>query len=194
MTRTGIVNLTDPRLNKINDQFPGGGTESPGLKPGQLGQILEVSDNDVLYDSTVGTLYGGRYQYVKFVPQGGDTTPAVGLVVYWLDRAAKTVTSIVTGYDIAGILVNVVTDNYHCLICIDGKVKIQMAAAVTKAAPAKGDLLIAVAAAVVDVLLDATGLSSVEVARVVGRICDDGVIAADGALVQAQLLLRGSNF
>lgn len=194
MTRTGIQRTTFPELNKINDQYPGGGTASPGLAPGQLGAIIEISDNDVKYDSAVGVLYGGRYQYVKFVPQGGDTTPAVGLVVYWLDRAAKTVTTVVTGYDIAGILINVVTDNYHCLICTDGKCKVQMAAAVTKAAPAKGDLLIATAAAVVDVLLDATGLTSVEVARVVGRICDDGVIAADGALVQAQLLLRGQNY
>ena len=193
MTRTGIARLGEARLNMVADTYPGGGTAAPGSAPGQLGHIIEINANDVKYNATVGTLYGAKYQYVQVVRQAQDCAPAVGLMCFWLDRAAFTVTTVVTGYDIAGVFINALTDLQYGWICIDGKCKVRMAANVTKVAPAKGDLCLAVAADVVDVLLDATALTSVEVAKIVGVICDDGAIAADGALVQVALKIGNEN-
>jgi hypothetical protein len=74
------------KLNDVNDAAAGdqtaGGT---GTSLYSLLGVRILLDNVAalaLSDTTVGTLYGGIYQYVNFL-SGGTASPARGLVAFW---------------------------------------------------------------------------------------------------------------
>lgn len=84
-----IIRVTTGLLNTVNDTvIGGGGTGASGSSKfrGQLGKTIwfapEIIGN--MYSSTVGTLYGGRYRYVR-MRDGDDDSPAVavGQILFW---------------------------------------------------------------------------------------------------------------
>lgn len=80
---TNIVRYAN--LNVCNDTLPGGGGGNIGpqigLAPGQLGKRFFRADSELVYDSSVGTVYGGWFRYVQL--SSGSSTPVIGQIVFW---------------------------------------------------------------------------------------------------------------
>lgn len=90
-----IIRVTTGLLNTVNDTYIGGAPAgSIGLSAalqtsqyqGQLGKALWVGPDQIgqMYKSSVGTLYGGRYRYVR-MRDGDIDSPAVavGQILFW---------------------------------------------------------------------------------------------------------------
>lgn len=83
-----IIRVTTGRLNTVNDNVIGG-SESIGGRSrfaGQLGKHLWVGPDSIdnMHDSSIGTLYGGRYRYVRMRAGDADSpVTAVGQVLFW---------------------------------------------------------------------------------------------------------------
>lgn len=95
MWESNIIRVTTGRLNTVNDQYIGGApagsiglTTGTSQYAGQLGKALwfgpQSDQIGVMFDSSVGTLYGGRYRYVR-MRDGDDDSPAVGVgqILFW---------------------------------------------------------------------------------------------------------------
>lgn len=169
------------KLNAINDAVAGGSASAgtgAALYASQLGARINLSDAQIaaLTYTTTGTLYGGIYQYVNFL-SSATASPIKGLIAFWSTDATFIVTNDEpTGVaDWAGIGLNTVTKGNFGWIQTAGKATIKFRAAITKATPAIGDLVICAAAgagadvATADVLADATALLSTTVRRVLGN-------------------------
>lgn len=82
-----IQRLSSGALNTVNDTLIGGGGGNIGpqigLAPGQLGKIIELDDSELgpVTDTTMGTLYGGEFQYVRLA--AAATAVVVGQIVFW---------------------------------------------------------------------------------------------------------------
>lgn len=83
-----IIRVTTGRLNTVNDTVIAGQATlgSRSRYAGQLGKHLILSDEMIasMFDSTVGTLYGGRYRYVRRDADDADS-PAMtaGKLCFW---------------------------------------------------------------------------------------------------------------
>lgn len=81
-----IQRLASGYINQVNDSLPGGGGGNigpqVGLAPGQLGKILELDDSELIYNSAIGTVYGGGFRYVQ-LSSDSTANPAVGQIVFW---------------------------------------------------------------------------------------------------------------
>jgi hypothetical protein len=133
-------------LNAVNDTQPGGASnDGNGLAPGQLGDeiYLNAAQALSLSDTTVGTLYGGRYKYVKFLLTQSGTTIKGG-PVYWTDPDNFVVSAdVATGAPgFAGVALNVVTKGNYGWILIEGKCECQPLDNTTKTTPAIGDTMV----------------------------------------------------
>ena len=81
-----ILRVTSGQLNNVNDTVIGGQPALGGLSKyaGQLGKTLWVDPSQIgaMYNSSIGTLYGGRFRYVRFrAADAGDYVP--GQIVFW---------------------------------------------------------------------------------------------------------------
>lgn len=86
MFNQNIARITTGALNKVNDASVGQLTASLGPRASrfsqQLGQGLWFDDNNVPFDASMGTLYGGHFRYVRL--SASATTPvAVGQILFW---------------------------------------------------------------------------------------------------------------
>ncbi len=118
---TGIrdvtARVTTGFVDTVNDQFPGGGSASPGLASGQVGVKVTLGVNAAAISNT-NNQYEGVVQYVQTLST--DTTaPLVGYSAFWSDRANYIVTTNGTTAGIenwAGIFLGTVTPGYFCYI------------------------------------------------------------------------------
>jgi hypothetical protein len=90
-----IIIVSTGRLNTVNDTVIAGrpssapvpsGVTPPSLISGQLGKRYALSPENIaqMYDSSVGTLYGGWYRYVRMRADDVDSPAvAVGSVLFW---------------------------------------------------------------------------------------------------------------
>lgn len=80
-----IIRLSRAAINTIEDTIVGGvpvGNDSTtSAVSGQLGQTFAMTDTEVIYDSTVGTVYGGLFQYVRLAAAAGAVVR--GQQVFW---------------------------------------------------------------------------------------------------------------
>ncbi len=96
-----ICRISTGRLNTVNDSVIGGQSGITGVSKfgGQLGKVLGFTPDQIgtMYDSAVGTLYGGRFRYVK-MRAADDDSPALtpGKILFW----DTTVTSWWTAYQV----------------------------------------------------------------------------------------------
>jgi hypothetical protein len=80
--------VTTGKLNTVNDTVIGG-SESIGGRSrfaGQLGKHLWLGPEQIegMYDPSVGTLYGGRFRYVRMRGADADSPAvAVGQILFW---------------------------------------------------------------------------------------------------------------
>ena len=83
-----IIRVTTGRLNTVNDTVAGG-VESIGSRAkfaGQLGKHLWLAPEQIdgMFDAAIGTLYGGRFRYVRMRAGDADSpVTAVGQILFW---------------------------------------------------------------------------------------------------------------
>ena len=118
---TGIrdvtARVTTGFVDTVNDQFPGGGSASPGLASGQVGVKVTLGVNAAAISNTLNQ-YEGVVQYVQTLST--DTTaPLIGYSAFWSDRANYKVTTDGATAGIenwAGIFLGTVTPGNFCYI------------------------------------------------------------------------------
>jgi len=179
------------------DSAAGGGPANiagASRAPGQLGSILYIGPGDPLfYDSSVGTLYPGAYQYVQMY-SSSTAAAVVGGIAYWLDPTSSTVPYIVTADatdgNQAGVFINPIAKGSYWFIQVDGLANVKFAASTTKATPAIKDLVVcSTGAGTADVLADATGLTSPLLKRVLGT-AEEAPVGGSISAVMLQLTKR----
>jgi len=140
-----IIIVTTGLLNTVNDSKIAGNNSGAGSTSrfgGQLGKQLWVSSGQIsqMYSSTIGTLYAGVYQYVKF--NLGDTPPVVGQAAYW--KSGSTITDFIvttasnggaTSTPMpAGVFISAAVAGNYCFIQIAGLVVVKYKSGLTVAA------------------------------------------------------------
>ncbi len=175
--RAQIIRITTGFLNTVDDVVAGGPAASgtgANQYEGQLGKVLELDAIGAAArsDTSVATLYGGIYQYVR-TKAGSTIAPARGLDAS-PDAATAGLTDYVVTPDLqtgnalaAGIYLSALTKAQYGFIQVAGIADVQGVASYTKAA-AVGDWLFVTTGALVDNLADATGITSVEQRSFVG--------------------------
>ncbi len=85
MYNSAIVRITSGAINKVNDSVVGMPAAPLGLGiskfAGQLGQGFYLDDSNVLYNSAMGTVYGGHFRYVRLA--AAALAVVVGQIVFW---------------------------------------------------------------------------------------------------------------
>ncbi|HEX6826173.1 MAG TPA: hypothetical protein VF077_07635 [Nitrospiraceae bacterium] len=170
---SGFVNTTNdpsPGSNIASSSFAGGIVQSyAGLVGGRL--VLDGKEAAKLSDTSVGTLYGGIYQYVRLAP--GSVASAVrGQAAYWSDREAYVVTadqSATNAAKFAGVFLNTITKGNYGFVQVVGKATLLCKSTLTKAG-ADGDLIVLDAATspTFDTIADATAIVSPNLKLMVG--------------------------
>lgn len=169
---------------------------------GQLGQSISLPADQILYSSTIGTLYGGTFRYVRL--RSTDSAPAIGQIAFW----DTTLTSWQTGFQvttsealssvdnaimIAGIFINVITPGNYWFIQTAGMVPVKFRAVLTDAG-AIGSACFAAGVgagasnACADVLSDANAVAFSDASLLMRRYLGKAVVAPTGGALSAVLL------
>jgi hypothetical protein len=85
MYHSPIIRMTAGPINAINDaaigQIEAGPGPSTSKFQGQLGNGIWLDDANILYDSSIGVVYGGHFRYVRLKSTAGAV--ARGQIVFW---------------------------------------------------------------------------------------------------------------
>lgn len=139
-----VLQIPSGLFNVVNDPSPGLPVvpEGTGVSPyvSQVGKWCSYDDAALKFDSSIGTLYGGEFQYVRL--SAGSTSPAVGQTVFWdltTDASLYVVTTLESGTTdgavyIAGVVLSAaVTAGNYTLIQTVGLVAVKFRAVLTSA-------------------------------------------------------------
>jgi len=172
-----IVRTSLPALNDINDAYPANNTPSmsgaTNQYAAQLGARVWLDGNPggVRYDSIIGTLYGGKYQYVQTLSASKNTFTK-GQPVNWNNFESYIVTADFTSNNVgkvAGVCLNTVTPGYCCWIQTAGKATVAFKNPTTVATPADGDLVVVdVTTGLADVLVQSASPTYLILKAVIG--------------------------
>jgi hypothetical protein len=148
-------------LNTVNDSVIGGQSSigSRSKFGGQLGKHLYFQQSEIaqMSKASVGTLYEGAYQYVKF--NAGDTAPVIGQAAFWLagqsvgDFTVSTDSqgNFTTAPSMAGVFISIPTAGNYCFIQVAGIATVKYKSGLTVAA-ATGQAVIVLAAGTFDTI------------------------------------------
>jgi hypothetical protein len=99
------LRVSTGNFDTVNDDFPGGGSSSPGFAPSQLGKKVKVAADSVLNFALAENRLPGTLQYIRSLST--DTqAPGVGQLAFWSDRTnfiVSTAVSSTTVENFAGI-------------------------------------------------------------------------------------------
>lgn len=126
-----VLRVTTGKLNTVNDTVAGG-VASIGSRPkfgGQLGKAmwLDTAQALAMSDTTIGTLYGGGYRYVRLA--AASAAIVRGQLLFWDNAAAinlfqatatATTTTDITFSSLAGWALNVITPGNYGFIQFAG--------------------------------------------------------------------------
>lgn len=172
--------VTTGKFNTVDDSAVGGASgDGLGRAPGQLGQIVEISEREA--QKMDSALHGGKYQYVKF-KAGTTQSNAKGQLVAWDDIDDFVVTPDPTTANlakIAGAALNAVTKGNYGWIQVSGLSTVKCKATVTTTTD--GTIAVAVSDTTINVdsLADATATTNLQVKSYVGNFAE---APANGAL------------
>jgi hypothetical protein len=144
----GISYGTTVKLNDVNDSVCGGATSQgtgATLYGGILGIEIEFTDDEVYYDSAIGTLYGGVYKYVQTLSTGGAGVR--GQIAFWSNQDTFLVTATNGGAAVgdgnqAGIFLNAVTAGNYCWIQVGGIASVLFNGTQAQATPSIKDYVV----------------------------------------------------
>jgi len=178
----GDLKVTSKFYNDIDDPSPGASLSTADvsgsiIQPygGQVGKPLTLTGPMAAQHSNpaVGTLYEGRYQYVR-TKAGSTVAPVRGGLCFWDDYENIVVTPDATQGNIgnfAGVYLRANTKGRWCLIQTSGKATVNfIAAGTTKDGSVAGDLVVVdlTPTNFADVLADATNLTSPRAKAIIG--------------------------
>lgn len=166
--RSQGVRVTTGYVDTVQDDFPGGGANSPGFAPGQLGtKATLASDAGDISLST--NRYEGTVQYVQTLST--DTTaPQLGYLAFWSDRANYIVTTAgaTAGVEnFAGIFLGYIQPGKYGFIKIregGGRTLVNFSGA----APAAGSQAVATTGPAATVVASATDIKSYHIGTCLG--------------------------
>jgi hypothetical protein len=152
-----IIRMNGP-INAVNDQVIGGqpafGNSTTVSKVGgQLGKWLWLDDSTVIYNSTTGAVYGGRFRYVRLA--AAATAVVRGQIVFWDISVADNLYQVTTSEAgsvpgaqlMAGVVLNPSwTAGYYSFIQEIGPVAVKFRAALSHAPAGVGVAVYAAAA------------------------------------------------
>ena len=144
-----IIRVSTGLLNTVNDTVIGGSASigSRSRYAGQLGKHLFVSPEQIgtMYSAAVGTLYAGRYRYVR-IRDEDDSSPALGVgkLLFWDTTLTnwqnfyqvtrdENLSSADNAVMIAGVYVGGPSNGNYGFICDGGLVNIRFRAVLTTA-------------------------------------------------------------
>lgn len=144
-----IIRVSTGRLNTVNETIIGGQATlgSRSRYAGQLGKHLFIDATQIatMFDSTVGTLYGGRYRYVRR-RAADDNSPAMaaGKIAFWDTTvtswqeafqvtADENLSSADNAVMIAGIFIGNIAPGSYGFICDLGLVAVRFRSVLTAA-------------------------------------------------------------
>jgi hypothetical protein len=197
---SNILHLTlATQIDLINDAFIGSPTSTgTGQQPypGQLGGTLVMNEAEAnLRSSAAITLHKGIYQYVQ-TKAASTAAPAIGALCFFATASdmnnyivTPDVTATTIGF-VAGTYIGAPTKGNYCIIQVAGRASVKFRAAVTKATPAIGDLVVVDATPTFagDVIADATNITSPIAKTILGV----AVEAPVSATVTTVILNRGA--
>lgn len=190
-----VIRVSTGLLNTVNDDVIANQAGITGVSKfgGQLGKTLWVSSEQIgqMFDSTVGTLYAGAYQYVLVA---AGQTIAAGDLLYWDEGAADTTFTVTKAVDtttknyasVAGFALNAISAGNYGFIQIAGKATGRYVASITGTKQVGAQVMASVATAGRVDVIDAaiTGLTQ---QNFLGWAL---ALPADGALGTIQLNQR----
>src|SRR5262245_15981857 len=142
-----IIRVSTGYLNTVNDTVIANQAGIGGLSKfaGQLGKHLFLSNDQIagMFDESVGTLYGGRYRYVRR-RSGDDDSPALtpGKLAFidttvsnWRSKYQVTTDENLSSVDnavmIAGVFIGALDAGNYGFICDLGEVKVRFRSVLT---------------------------------------------------------------
>lgn len=145
------------KLNAVDDEYIGGpANQLTGLPlyRGQIGSKLVLNHEEAakMSDTSIGTLYGGMYRYVK-TKAASSASPARGLAAFYASAAdleADTVTPDSPGAVdgcFAGVYISAPTKGQYCWIQTSGLASCKFQSSITRATPAVQDMVFITASA-----------------------------------------------
>lgn len=165
--------LGDPAPGAIvgNANVSGSLIESYGGFVG--GRMFLSAAEAAYYSDPLLALFGGVYQYVQ-IRTAAAADAVQGQMLFWFDIVNGIVTPDVTAANVslkAGVALGNTKRGNYWFMQVDGVAQLKFRAALTKAAPAIGDLVVMDSTPGIfgDVQLDATALTSPLVKLAVGR-------------------------
>ncbi len=95
-----IIRVSTGKLNTVNDTVIANQSGITGVSKfgGQLGKVLYLAQDQIstMFDSSVGTLFGGAYRYVHLSEELSTPEPAIGQFLFWDDNPLDPGSYIVT--------------------------------------------------------------------------------------------------
>lgn len=194
-----IDRLVSSQLNNgTGDILPGTSVSSgtgQSAYYGQVGARVALDSQTIRFNSTVGTLYGGVYQYVLMTYT--TTQPALGQLVFW-DNSATESTYQVNGDAkptaavpslVAGVVINTtVVKGTWAWMCMGGRCSVLPDSAIT--AVTAGDVVSAKVSATVPSTVDnGAAVSTATMAARIG-VSEATVTASTAFIAQLDLLIR----
>lgn len=78
-----IIRISAGAINAVNDTVIGGVAGISGVSKyaGQLGKPVWLDDSQLVFKSSIGTVFGGRFRYVRLA--AAATAVVVGQIVFW---------------------------------------------------------------------------------------------------------------
>lgn len=146
MSESEILRINSGTINTVNDVLIGqtgasNGGPSRSHFTGQLGKWADLDSNNIVYDASVGTVRGGRFQYVRLA--SGSAQPVRGQLLFWDNTVAlnlfqvsatENVSSTSHSTLIAGVVLNPNwTPGYYGIIQILGTVAVKFRGTLTTA-------------------------------------------------------------
>lgn len=145
-----IIRVTSGRLNTVNDSVIAGvsGISGASKFSGQLGKVVSYSADQMsaMYDSSIGTLYYGRFRYVR-MRTDDDDSPVItpGKLVFWDTTVAadwwnyfqvtrdENLSTVDNAVALAGVYIGGIEPGNYGFIQDEGLVPVRMRAVLTVA-------------------------------------------------------------
>jgi hypothetical protein len=202
-----VLNTTgDPTASGLQDPITGMSQNYGGL---EVGDYFDLTDSEALMlsNTSIGTLYGGRYQRVLVDSGATATNVQIGKLAYLKTIGAlegpspsSSQGTLSTVTDIAhalasdlfmGVFLSSVTPGQYGFIQTSGRATVYGKSSLTNGAPAVGDILTAGALGTVDDPTQSTTLTYALESLIMGRALQ---APASGTYFQAKLEIPFSGF
>ena len=145
MSYSDVIRISSGEINTVNDTVIGGVPATPStttsMVGGQLGKEIDLDDSQLIYDSSMGIVFGGVFRYVRLA--AAATAVVVGQLVFWDISVADNLFQVTTSEAgsttgaqfMAGIVLNSDWDagNYSFIQTL-GPTDVKFRAALTSAA------------------------------------------------------------